>query len=249
MTTATRASIALIVVLWSLTLAAAGNGSLKVTSFPSGAEVWVDGVNTGKITPMSVSLIEGDHSITVRLPGTGWNPDTRTVTIVAGNNDLSVTLLPTMTAGAPGPAGPAGAPAIVRLAGPTECATSGIVVTSGDGQTSVPVCNGAQGSQGIQGNQGIQGIQGIQGDAGPGGAPASVRSASTAECPTGGIVVTSGNGDASLPVCNGGQGPQGIQGLQGVQGVQGAQGQTGSPGPPGPPGGAPVVDPATLVGF
>ncbi len=41
----------------------AANGSLKVTSFPSGAEVWVDGANTGKVTPMSVSLAEGDHQV------------------------------------------------------------------------------------------------------------------------------------------------------------------------------------------
>src|SRR5688572_25026570 len=157
MTMATRASVVLIVVLWSLTLAAAGSGSLKVTSFPSGAEVWVDGVDTGKVTPMSVSLTEGDYLITVRLPGTGWNPDTRTVTIVAGNNDLSVTLLPTITAGPPGPAGPGGAPATVRPAGPAQCATSGVVVTSGDGQTSTPVCNGDQGPQGQQGIQGLQG--------------------------------------------------------------------------------------------
>ena len=70
---------------------AAASGSLKVTSFPSGAEVLVDGIPTGKITPMSVSLTEGDHHITVRLPNSGWQPDSRTVTIVAGNNDLSVT--------------------------------------------------------------------------------------------------------------------------------------------------------------
>jgi hypothetical protein len=84
------------------------------------------------------------------------------------------------------------------------------------------------------------------------GAGASVRVASPVECPTGGIVVSSGNSDVSLPVCNGSQGPQGIQGIQGiqgVQGVQGAQGQAGSPGPAGPPGAAPAVDPATLVGF
>jgi hypothetical protein len=77
--------------------------SLKVTSFPSGAEVWVDGTNTGKHTPMSMSLVEGDHTVTVRIPNSGWSPDTRTVTIVAGNNDLSVTLL------APDDDGPAGA--------------------------------------------------------------------------------------------------------------------------------------------
>src|SRR5262245_28886123 len=82
--------------------AAAANGSLKVTSFPSGATVAVDGVNTGKLTPMSISLSEGDHPVTVSIPNSGWNPDTRTVTIVTGNNDLSVTLLPMLTTGPQG---------------------------------------------------------------------------------------------------------------------------------------------------
>src|SRR5262245_34298926 len=83
-------------------------GTLKVTSFPSGAQVIVDGVDTGKVTPMNVSLADGDHVVIVRIPGTGWNPDTRTVTIVPGNNDLSVTLLPIQTTGPPGPKGDKG---------------------------------------------------------------------------------------------------------------------------------------------
>jgi hypothetical protein len=95
--------------------AAAANGALKVTSFPSGALVTVDGVSTGKFTPMSVSLAEGDHFVIVALPGSGWSPDTRTITVVTGNNDLSVTLLPALTTGAkgdkgdPGPKGDKGA--------------------------------------------------------------------------------------------------------------------------------------------
>ena len=87
---------------------AAENGALKVTSFPSGAQVLVDGVSTGKVTPMSVSLPVGDHLVTVRIPDSGWRADTRTVTIVAGNNDLSVTLLPALTDGGPGPKGDKG---------------------------------------------------------------------------------------------------------------------------------------------
>ena len=86
----------------------AANGSLKVTSFPSGAEVWVDGANTGKVTPMSVSLAEGDHQVLVQIPNSGWAPNTRTVTLVPGNNDLSVTLLPLLTTGPQGPPGPKG---------------------------------------------------------------------------------------------------------------------------------------------
>src|SRR5512132_1793391 len=74
----------------------AQNGVLKVTSFPTGAAVQIDGQPTGKVTPMSVSLTLGDHIVTVSIPG-GWRADTRTVSIVAGNNDLSVTLLPALT--------------------------------------------------------------------------------------------------------------------------------------------------------
>lgn len=85
-----------------------GNGSLKVTSFPSGANVSIDGTDTGKVTPMSTSVAVGDHTVVVSISNSGWNPDMRTVTIVSGNNDLSVTLLPVVTAGPQGPQGPAG---------------------------------------------------------------------------------------------------------------------------------------------
>src|SRR5262245_17920636 len=85
-----------------------GNGSLKVTSFPSGANVSVDGVNTGKVTPMSISLPVGDHNVMVFIPNSGWNADTRTVTIISGNNDLSVTLLPALSSGPQGPKGDTG---------------------------------------------------------------------------------------------------------------------------------------------
>jgi hypothetical protein len=208
MKTATRVSVAGILVLWTLTAAAATNGSLKVTSFPSGAQVWVDGVDTGKVTPMSISLTEGDHTITVQLPGSGWNPDTRTVTIVPGNNDLSVTLLPTITTGPPGPPGAPGAPgtpgapAIVRAAGSGECPTGGIVVSSGDGATSLPVCNGAQGIQGLQGLQGLQGIQGIQGEPGPPGQPGETPGIDPATLVSFGsnLRVDLGDGSGDLPL-------------------------------------------------
>jgi uncharacterized protein DUF1566/PEGA domain-containing protein len=82
--------------------------TLKVSSFPSGAQVSVDGVNTGKVTPMNISLPEGDRLVTVQIPGSGWQVDSRTITIVSGNNDLSVTLLPLLTSGPQGPQGPQG---------------------------------------------------------------------------------------------------------------------------------------------
>jgi hypothetical protein len=134
-----KTAIAWLVVAFVGVARGADAGTLKVTSFPSGAQVIVDGVNTGKVTPMNVALPEGDHTVTVSLPNSGWNPDTRVVTIVAGNNDLSVTLLPVLTIGPPGPAGPQGPP------GP----------------------QGPQGLQGLQGPQGIPGAQGARGETGP----------------------------------------------------------------------------------
>ena len=104
----TMLPISIVVLLVSFSVSAVEAATLKVSSFPSGAQVSIDGVNTGKLTPMNVSLSEGDHSVTVAIPGSGWNPDTRTVTIVSGNNDLSVTLLPIPTPGPPGPKGDKG---------------------------------------------------------------------------------------------------------------------------------------------
>src|SRR5687768_15234248 len=86
----------------------ATNGSLKVTSFPSGATVVVDGITLGNTTPMSISLPVGTHVVKVQIAGSGWAPAESTVTIVPGNNDLSVTLLPALTQGPPGPQGPQG---------------------------------------------------------------------------------------------------------------------------------------------
>lgn len=127
--------------------AQSGNGDLKVTSFPSGANVSIDGTDTGKVTPMSTSLAVGDHTVVVSIPNSGWNPDTRAVTIVSGNNDLSVTLLPIVTAGPQGPQGPAGSQGPQGQQGP----------------------QGPQGPQGLQGPVGSQGQQGPAGEQGPPG--------------------------------------------------------------------------------
>ncbi len=102
-------SLFTVCILCGCLYAQTGNGSLKVTSFPSGANVSVDGVNTGKVTPMSISLPVGDHAVVVSIPSIDWTPDTRTVTIISGNNDLSVTLLPKLAAGPQGPKGDTGA--------------------------------------------------------------------------------------------------------------------------------------------
>jgi len=121
------------------------NGALKVTSFPSGANVSVDGVDTRKVTPMSVSVAVGAHTVVVSIPNSGWNPDTRTFVVVAGNNDLSVTLLPNLAAGPMGPAGPKGDPGPQGPAGP-----AGATGATGD-----PGAAGAPGPAGPQGPPGI----------------------------------------------------------------------------------------------
>ena len=139
--------IALVFLLAALGLTApVAAATLKVSSFPSGAQVLIDGTNTGKVTPMNVALTKGNHLVRVQIPGSGWNPDERTVTIVSGYNELSVTLLPTPT---PGPAGPKGDP----------------------GPTGPPGATGGQGEQGIQGPQGLSGPQGPPGARGPEGVP------------------------------------------------------------------------------
>ena len=122
--------------------AAAQSGALKVTSFPTGAAVIIDGVPTGKVTPMSVSLSVGDHLVAVSIPNSGWQADIRTVGIVSGNNDLSVTLLPILQkgdkgdTGATGPQGPPG--------------------PKGD-----PGATGATGATGPQGPPGLDGTVGL----------------------------------------------------------------------------------------
>jgi hypothetical protein len=97
---------------------------------------------------------------------------------------------------------------------------------------------GPAGPEGPMGPAGPQGQPGSVGATGAAGLPASVRPAATAECASGGIVVTSGDGLTSLPVCNG------------AEGARGATGATGATGPAGTPGTAvPSVDPTTLIGF
>jgi len=121
-----------------------GNGSLKITSFPSGANVAVDGADTGKTTPMNINVPVGDHNIVVSIPNPGWNPDVRIVTVVSGNNDLSVTLLPVLTQGPKGDPGPQGPKGDTGPQGP-----SGPVGFAGPA--------GAAGPQGPQGPQGPAG--------------------------------------------------------------------------------------------
>ena len=181
----------------------ADGGALKVTSFPSGANVFVDGVDTGKITPMTVSVPLSTHTITVSFgsiscqdpASLGWTPATHTMEVVQGTNFLSVTLLPCPTAGLQGPPGPAG----------PQGATGPI---------------GPQGLQGAMGPAGAMGPQGPAGDAGPTG-------------PAGPAGATGPAGPQGLTGPAGPTGPQGVDGLAGSAGPAGPTGPTGPSGPAG----------------
>jgi hypothetical protein len=69
-------------------------GVISVTSTPSAAKIWVDGEDSGLITPSDLTLTEGDHVIEVRLDGFVLDGSPETVTIDPDNLiDLSQTLL------------------------------------------------------------------------------------------------------------------------------------------------------------
>jgi hypothetical protein len=141
----------------------AQNGALKVNSFPAGAQVMVDGQPTGKVTPMSISLSVGDHTVTVAA-GNGWNADTRIVTITNGNNELYVTLVPTVTVGPQGPQGVQG------VAGPTGATgEQGPIGATGPQGPTGP--QGEKGATGEKGDKGDQGDPGLTGPTGATGAP------------------------------------------------------------------------------
>lgn len=67
-------------------------GSLTVTSVPSGAAIWLDGVNTAKVTPATIeSIIAGNH--TVKLTLAHYNDWDTTVQVYGGQaTQLSATL-------------------------------------------------------------------------------------------------------------------------------------------------------------
>ncbi len=184
-----------------------GNGALKVTSFPTGAGVSVDGADTGKVTPMSISVAVGTHTVVVSIPNSGWNSDTRTVEVVPGNNDLSVTLLPNLAIGPIGPPGPKGDAGATGPAGPAGPA-------------------GPQGAIGPQGPKGDTGATGPDGPAGPTGPQGAIGP----QGPKGDTGATGPAGSA------GPTGPQGPIGPQGPAGDTGPTGPTGPQGPAGPVG-------------
>lgn len=119
--------------------------SLIVNSFPQGAEITLDGTDTGRITPSSIGVHSGSHTVLLTPPGSGWQSSTTTVTVDGNNYNLKVTLIPTLTQGPQGPIGPQGATGATGAQGP-------------------------QGLAGVVGPQGPTGPTGPQGPIGPSGA-------------------------------------------------------------------------------
>jgi len=138
---------------------------LYVTSFPSGAHVSVDGVETRQLTPVRLEVRTGKHQVRVFVLEPGWNAETRTVSVVPGDNDIDVALLPTVFVGTTGPQGPQGPVGLPGLPGPAG--PQGPQGPKGNAGQVGPV--GPVGLPGPAGSQGPQGTPGPQGPAGPTG--------------------------------------------------------------------------------
>ena len=69
----------------------AGIGSIYVVSTPPGATIFLDGTNTGQVTPHSIINIPiGPH--TIRLEKNGYNPLTSLPITVGDNQTSSITM-------------------------------------------------------------------------------------------------------------------------------------------------------------
>jgi len=67
-------------------------GSVYIQSSPVGAEIWVDGVDSNKVTPDTVlNLSAGSHSITLKL--NDYKDTTVTVTVTAGEMTSKIVTL------------------------------------------------------------------------------------------------------------------------------------------------------------
>ena len=119
----------------------AAKGTLRITSYPAGATVYVDGNSTGKLTPAKLSVLIGNHEVTVKPLGDDWTTEAQIVNVKRGNNYLNFIVLPSLegTQGEQGPIGPQGP-------------------------------QGPQGEQGLPGPHGLAGLQGPQGPKGDTGA-------------------------------------------------------------------------------
>ena len=170
--------------------------SLHVTSFPDGANVLIDGADTGKVTPMSTSITLGTHQVTVQLSNdlVDWAPDHRTVNIEdTGKTDLAVNLLPipsigSVTTGSPAavtvtfssigtpllnfviPAGPAGPQGPPGTNGSAATIAVGTVMTGNPGNPAA-ITNSGTPSAAVLNFMIPQGVPGPAGPTGKDGAP------------------------------------------------------------------------------
>ncbi|MCU7496703.1 MAG: PEGA domain-containing protein [Ignavibacteria bacterium] len=73
-----------------------GNGSISITSSPSGAQIWNNNTNTGKVTPDSLTgLAAGTYSITLKYQN--LNDTTISVTVTSGQTARLNVRLPLST--------------------------------------------------------------------------------------------------------------------------------------------------------
>ncbi len=61
-------------------------GTLSLTSEPAGATIWVDGENTGEVTPKNISVESGNHTVTLQF--TDYS-DTTFITQVTGTGTVT----------------------------------------------------------------------------------------------------------------------------------------------------------------
>ena len=193
--------------------------AVVITSFPDGAHVSLDGVDTGKLTPMELHKIPvGAHTIKVWVDAAGWSTDTRTINVLdldanghVRDTQLSFTLLPMTTQGPPGPQGTAG----VSITGARVDVNGHLILTYSNATTSdaglvASTIPGPIGPMGIPGPQGLPGVAGPAGAVGPVG-PAGPMGASI----------------TGAPGPNGPAGPAGAPGLNGQAGTNGTNGAPG----------------------
>jgi hypothetical protein len=92
--------------------------NLVLQSFPSGADVVIDGIDTHKLTPYNQGITSGNHTIEVVPPGVGWNSTSTQVTIPSGGAfNLTMVMIPTLTTGPQGPQGLTGTTGVTGATG------------------------------------------------------------------------------------------------------------------------------------
>lgn len=104
-----KLSLLLIGFHFATPFAFAQNGRLVIGSFPSGADISVDGTSSGRTTPATLVLPFGKYEITLKVAGGGWESKSVTVNLDTSLERVDLTLLPVLTEGPQGPAGPRGA--------------------------------------------------------------------------------------------------------------------------------------------